>query len=176
MKADNDIIKLALDDARARQTALVQLMYFTDQQALGLLRLYVTLGTASATAAVTGFSSNSWLPVEGSAALLACTTTFLAGSYFCFRAMRTAEVTLPGRGADFWKDALFANFNQAEIVSQYLDGLISGQHRDKATNKTSASALRLAKWAGISTPLVAIIVALLTVLTRHYHLSEYFSL
>ncbi len=48
----DDQLKVAIDDARARQAALLQSIYFNDQQALRLLRLYVTLGLAAAAGAI----------------------------------------------------------------------------------------------------------------------------
>src|SRR5690606_29655615 len=100
---DTDQLQVALDDARARQTALLQLIYFTDQQAMSLLRLYVTIAVATATGAATGFAPNSWIPMAASIGLTVVSIALLVGCYFCFQAMKTAELALPGRGADFWK-------------------------------------------------------------------------
>ena len=48
-----DKLKLALDDIRARRKALLDLIVLADQQAMGYLRLYVTLGLATASGAAT---------------------------------------------------------------------------------------------------------------------------
>ena len=53
-----DKLKLALDDIRARHKAVYDLIVLTEQQALSFLRLYVTLGLAAASGAVTGIVGN----------------------------------------------------------------------------------------------------------------------
>lgn len=41
--------KLVIEDARTRHAAVVNLIYFTDSQAMNLLRLYVTVASAFGT-------------------------------------------------------------------------------------------------------------------------------
>ena len=49
---NSDLLKIALEDARARSTALLQLIFLTDRQAMALFRLYVTIGMAGLSAGV----------------------------------------------------------------------------------------------------------------------------
>jgi len=162
----NDELKLVLDDARHRQAAMLQLIYFTDQQALGLLRLYITLGIAAATGAVAILAPGSWLPPSASLALAASALALQIGCYFCFRAMRTAEISLPGRGADFWKAALASECRLRDVMDQYLEDLEEGQGRDQLTNRQSAKALARAKLAGPAAAALALAVFIVSLAAR----------
>ena len=97
-----DEMRFALDDARQRQAALLDLIYSIERQAGSLLSLYVTLGLASASAATAILLGTIKVPAAVGFGLLAAVVTLLIGSWFCFGAMKSALVGLPGRGADFW--------------------------------------------------------------------------
>lgn len=149
---------MAVDDTRARHTALVQLIQFQDQQAVGLLRIFVTIGSAAAAGAVAGFSPQAWLPNAAIGALIAIVLCTLIGSLFCFRAIRSARITLPGRWADFWQTAIdHWEQDSREVILSYLKELSKAQEDDKKTNEITAQELARARVVGISTPLVAFV-------------------
>lgn len=160
---NDDYLKVALDDARARQTALLQLIYFTDQQAMGLLRLYVTIGLAAAAGAAAGLGPEAWLPKAVSIGLGFAAAALTIGCFFCFLTMRTAQVGLPGRGPEFWRTAMELS-DLDHVVAQYLEELEAGQRRDRETNRRSGKSFERAKWAGISAPALALIAGLVTAL------------
>ena len=62
------------------QFTVVALIYFTDQQAMSLLRLYVTLSIATVSGAAAGFSGMSSIPLTAAWALLASTIVFVIGA------------------------------------------------------------------------------------------------
>ncbi|NKM99455.1 hypothetical protein [Rhizobium leguminosarum] len=96
MKIDD--LKIALDDVRARQTALVNLIIFTDQKAMAVFRLYVTLGIAAGAAGAASFFRNDALLEFARWAMVATACWLALGALFCFRAMSRASINLPGRG------------------------------------------------------------------------------
>ncbi|MGH6736339.1 MAG: hypothetical protein ACRECX_09710 [Methyloceanibacter sp.] len=159
-----DQLKLAIDDARHRQIALLDLIYSTDTKALGLLRLHVTIGMAAAAGAVAGFTSTSSIPKSVAVGLIAAVVALFVGCVFCFRSMRSAKVSLPGRGADFWKAALDNKVTVPVIADQYLSELANGQERDRETNRVTARDFAIAKWAGIVSPALALVTGLLSLL------------
>lgn len=156
-----DALKMAIDDARVRQAAVLQLIYFTDQQALGLLRLYVTLGLGAVAGTAAGLGPDAVIPRAAAMGLAGAALVLFVGCFLCFRAMQSAQLTFPGRGADFWRAALFASehVELCGIVKQYLEDLTIGQTRDRETNKRTAAALKHAKWAGLAAPATALIMA-----------------
>jgi len=163
----DDEFKLVIDDARHRQTALLNLIVFTDQQALGLLRLYVTIGVAAATGAAVGFVGNDAIPFVVAGGLAGVVIALFVGIIYCYRAMQTAEIGLPGRGADFWKAAIGQpDITYADAVSQYLSELENQQARDRHTNGITAGALKRAKWAGAAALAVALAAGLIGLLVR----------
>jgi hypothetical protein len=161
----SDEVKLALDDVRARQIALLQLIYFTDQQAIGLLRLYVTVGVAAATAASAGFSGNSSITMAAAVALSVVALLLLIGCLYCYRAMATAKIGLPGKGPEFWTWALdHPDVNLSYVVSQYLEQTRAILEQDRDTNRVTANALKRAKQLGAAALAAALLVALVSCL------------
>lgn len=95
-------MRFAIEDARTRHEAVVNLIYQTDQQAVSLLSLYVTLVLATSSGFVGTLVTPSVVPSGFAAPLLVATLGFVAGAYMCFRTLQTAMLNLPGRQAKFW--------------------------------------------------------------------------
>lgn len=158
--------RFALDDARQRQAALLNLIYSIERQASDLLRLYVTLALAAASAATASVVTKSSILSVLGAPLLAAVFALSIGSWFCFRAMKSAPVCLPGRGADFWIWAQDTRITFEDAAKAYLTELKDRQTRDQRLNRLTAEDLAMAKRIGIATPIIAIIVAALTEAAR----------
>lgn len=156
---NHDHLKFALDDARTRQAALVELIYSIERQAAGLLRLYVTLGLTSASAGTAILFGTFAAPRAVGFGLLGVVATLLAGSWCCFRAMKSASICLPGAGAEFWEWANHEHNSFEKVAAAYLENLREKQKRDVKLNKSTASSLAMAKRLGVLTPLVALAVA-----------------
>ncbi len=157
-----DELKFALDDARCRQAALVALMYSIDRQAESLLRLYLTLGLASASAGTAILLGKIPIPPPIGVGLLASVVTLLLGSWHCLRAMRPASITLPGRGAEFWIWAQHDDVKFSDAAAQYLKELKDSQNCDRKLNQTCATSLR---WAKLMAPLTLILALALLALS-----------
>jgi hypothetical protein len=167
-----DDLKIAIDDARHRHLALVNLILFTDQKAMAVFRLYVTIGIAAAAAGIAGFFRDDHLLVFARWSLLASAVTLALGAYFCFKAMSRANINLPGRGAEFWQWALDDRVSLRDAVTAYLKELESRQTSNRALNERTAAELDRAVKMGISTPAVAVVVGLLALLPQAIGFSE----
>jgi hypothetical protein len=156
-----DKLKLAFDDMRVRHKGLLDLIVLTDQQALGLLRLYVTLGAAAASGAVAVLSGETVIWTSASIAFAAATVVFLVGAIFCFRAMGMATVGLPGRGADFWMWAFDPHIDIADIRASYLSEVELSLAINRKLNASTARELAIAKKCGIVAPAITGLVGLI---------------
>ena len=156
-----DLFKVGLDDARARHAAVVNLILFTDTQALGLLRLYIPLGIATASGAVASFSKNPTIPVAAGVALAAATVCLIVASWLCFRAMATTKINLQGRGAEFWEWA--ADQSASDTFRHYMQNLKAKQAENNKLNARTARMLDFAKKCAIASPAFAAVAGSIAV-------------
>lgn len=156
---EKDDWKIALEDARARHGALVNLIYFTDAQAVNLLRLYVTIASASAAGSIASFAGNlSAMPLAVGWGLLVATILFVVGAYYCFLAMAPASINLPGRDAEFWIWAMRDDIDRIDVFREYLENLKAKTPRNQMVNIKGSSNLNHAKRLGMAAPLFALAV------------------
>src|SRR4051812_44797217 len=94
--------RTAIEDARARQSARIALIATNHAKAYALLRIYMTVGTATASGAIALLTSQTPRAALGWA-LFAATAVTVAGAAACLAAMRAGDIGLPGRDADFWQ-------------------------------------------------------------------------
>lgn len=156
--------RIVFDDARARHASVVALIMAKEVRALALLRIYVTIGVAAAAGAIGVFftsPSAATLPRPAGWALVAVVFTLSAGSFACFRAMRSDPVNLPGRLGDFWLGAIDPARSTAEVLTAYLTNLNSKSDQNDELNKRLAKWLDWAKWAGMLTPIAALLTGVL---------------
>lgn len=154
---DKGFAKLAIEDVRARHGAIVALIYFIDTQALGLLRLYVTLASGFAAVAVSVFSQQENGFGALVAAVLAATASLVVASYFCLLAMKSSTINLPGRDADFWVWAGHPDVAEGDVVPAYFKELQAKIDMNRAVNVTGARHLWRAKLVGMFTPVLALL-------------------
>jgi len=153
---ERDELKIAVEDARARQTALVQLMYFLDTQAMNFLRTYITIEAAVVSAIVVAIS-NAWpFKVELLGSLFGLFGSILVGSFFCFRTMRTVTIILPGRGPEFWTWALDKEISHDEVALAYLQSLEGSINENRRINEASSKELDRARFCGLLSPFIAL--------------------
>jgi hypothetical protein len=154
-------LKIVLDDVRARDLALLNLITFTDRQAMALFRVYVTVGAATAVAAASGFLGvDPLLHFAGpSTAIIALTLAFAC--YFCLRAMVPADIGLPGRSAEFWQWTVDDRVLVEDVLAYYLNQAKAAQDQNRKTNEKGATALAWAKRLGIVAPVAGLLVGAL---------------
>ena len=142
--------KIILDDIRARDVALLNMLLATDRQAVSLFRVYVTMAAALVSAAVAGVLKQGhtvdvWLTsgvvIAASGLALAC--------WLCIRAIRTAQVGMPGKGAEFWLWARREDVNEDVALDAYLSQSLAAQDINLEVNRRSSSCLRKAKRVGV---------------------------
>lgn len=142
--------KIMLDDIRARDVALQNMLLATDRQAVSLFRVYVTLAAAIISASVAGIMRDdslidSWVLIgvglTASGLALAC--------WFCIWAIRTAKVGLPGKGAEFWQWARRDDIEDDVALDAYLAQTLEAQSVNLEVNRRSSSCLRKAKRLGV---------------------------
>ncbi|WAP67209.1 hypothetical protein [Jiella pelagia] len=137
--------KFAIADANERLKALIDLTKFNDTQAMGLFRLYVTLGVTAlgaAAAIAPAWGSAGWAAVVG---LTLFGISILVGAIQCHRAMIPGDVPFPGRDAKWWmavRDSETWSFEAA--LDEYIDD--AAIRRDKFLALHIAAAGRLT-WA-----------------------------
>lgn len=151
-------LKIVLDDVRARDVALVNLITFTDRQAMALFRVYVTVGAATAVAAASGILGVDPLLHFAGPSTAAIALTLALACYFCLRAMVPTEIGLPGRPAEFWQWSIDERVHLEDVLSYYLDQAKAVQDRNRKTNKRGAAALTWAKRLGIMAPAAGLLV------------------
>ncbi|WP_267423178.1 hypothetical protein [Methylobacterium sp. GC_Met_2] len=157
-----DLTKLALDDVRVRQKALLDLILFQDQQAMGLLRLYVTLGIAAASGSLaTIFSNEAWKSALG-AGLLVAVAPLSLGTAYCFRATWAASIGFPGREPNFWQWASHPDIEEGGVREAYLAQLSDSMEVNHGLNAKCATLIKWAKLCGALTPAVTVFIGLVT--------------
>jgi hypothetical protein len=124
---------------------------------MALLRLYVSLGIATASSAVAGFSGVVVISHPLAWAFAAATVSLLFGARHCLRALRTTRLSLPGRTADFWQWALQSDVSRRDVLGAYLKDSADRHATNEAINHKASKALTWAKRRGASTPLVAMV-------------------
>jgi hypothetical protein len=167
---EKDDWKIAIEDARARQTALVGLIYFTDTQAMGLLRLCVTIGTATASGAIAGLTATaaaaSIIPRPAGWALASATLALLVSAWYCFKAMSTAKISLPGRGAEWWLFVATSKIDRTEALTNYLKNLAEKHSVNRGVNENTAGALSKAKLWSIASLPIALLIGVIAIRYR----------
>ncbi|MER9091530.1 hypothetical protein NKI34_10430 [Mesorhizobium sp. M0700] len=155
MKAD---LKTILDDARARDTALINLIIFTDRQAMALFRVYVTVGAATAVAAASGLLGVDPLLHFAGPSTAAIALVLAVACWFCLRAMVPSDVGLPGRAAEFWQWTTDELISEEHVLRAYLQQTKAVQDVNRATNERGAIALSWAKRLGIAAPIAGLAI------------------
>lgn len=154
-----------LDDLRARNHALVELIKFTDQQAMVLLQMYAGVGVAAGAGALAALTSDILLlQALGWAGLFAVAPLFV-GCIYCLRATMVDSFVLPGRGADFWHWASQDAVEHGEAFEAYFVSQIQAQEMNRAVNATTAGALKRAKYCALWATFGAVPVAGIALLT-----------
>lgn len=155
--------RVIIEDARMRQAAVVALIGAIDSQAMRLMRLYVTLGVASAAAGIgTLFAKEPALPAALGWALLGGTASLGAGMWLCFRVMKPGPISLPGRRPDFWLWAMRDDVASDDVLRAYLQNLSEKIAQNDRVNKAMASQMKWAKLAGLLAPAIAIVIGVAT--------------
>jgi hypothetical protein len=153
-------LRFAIEDARTRHEAVVNLIYQTDQQAVSLLSLFVTLALATASGFVGSLVKPPVVPAGFTVPLLVATLGFLVGAYMCFRTLETAMINLPGREAKFWTWANGEGVTGEMAFGSYLENLQSKTDQNNKLNATTSKSLRWARRFGIAAPLLSLLVAM----------------
>lgn len=146
-----------IEDARTRHAAVISLMYAIDIQAIALLRLYVTLGIATASGTIAGLGPSALFPWPAAWALGGGTAVLVAGAAFCLRALKPARINLPGRNPEFWIWAVSAEVEREAVLRSYLDNLHAKGAVNSDINLRAARALTWAKRCGAVAPLGALL-------------------
>lgn len=154
---DGTDFRTIIEDARARHSAVVALIYFTDTQAMNLLRLYLTVGIATVSGAAALLPRTDTLHFVGYA-LAAASVVLVIGSGFCMRAMQSGLVNLPGRPADFWSWAIRPDVDHRLAITEYLKNLEEKGALNDALSARNAWALTYAKACSVVTPCIAFAV------------------
>jgi hypothetical protein len=161
---NSEELRFAIEDSRTRHEAIVALIYWTDQQAMALLALYVTLGLATAGGFIFGITQESMLPPALLASLFAATVMLTLGALTCFYAMQTAVFNLPGRQAEFWLWADSPKIKVDDAYREYLRNLQNKHGLNDGVNFQTSLALRRARMLGVFTPVSALIAGFVVVL------------
>jgi hypothetical protein len=149
-------LRFALDDARRRHSAVVDLLAANDRQALGFLQLYVALagGALSGGAAIV-LSTTNTLPKALGYGLLGFAAPVILGAMFCMAAVWPSKISLPGRKPDFW---VWANEVTAETAYlAYLENLAVKEAQNTRLNFRLSRLMTCAKALGVAAPIIALI-------------------
>lgn len=160
MQLSPEDMRFAMNDARERHKALVDLIGRIDQQALSMLQLYVTLAGAALTGAGVIFLSpqQPTYPHAVGVGLTTFSVLLIVGTAFCVAAIWTASVNLPGRDAEFWLWAAEDGVTAEMVYSRYLSNLAERGSLNRALNVRMSNLMSAAKIAGMAAPLVGFFV------------------
>jgi len=156
-------LKIVLDDVRARNLALHNLILYNDRQAMDLFRLYVTIAVAGAAAALAGLFRDDELLRFMRWGVGAATIMLAIGAGLCLHAMAQVELGLPGRKAEFWQWALREDVPQEAAVAAYLDQSRAAEEKNYKINSAASDIYRYAKWAGVAAPIIGLVVGAVAV-------------
>ncbi|MGJ5203626.1 hypothetical protein [Bradyrhizobium sp. HKCCYLR20261] len=155
MALDLDALKFAVDDARRRHAAVVELIMVSDRQAMGLLQLYVALaGAAGSAAATILYSASATFPPFVGWALVGFACPLAIGSFFCLKVMIGADIGLPGRKPDFWLWAHEEGVTSEEVYVTYLKELGPKEKQNTNLNYRLGNWLQWAKYCAAAAPLL----------------------
>jgi hypothetical protein len=154
---DDADMRFAIDDARVRQKAVIDLINGSSDQALRLLGFYITLGLAATSGAIAGISATTSIPIAVAIALLSVLVPLVIGSYFCFQTIRPTSIALPGRDPEFWLWAHRSDVTRDVVFKAYLDNLNERMAANRRLNDNTSKALTRAKICGAVAPLVALL-------------------
>jgi hypothetical protein len=155
-----------IEDARTRHGAVVALMYSLDGQAIGLLRLYATLGIATASGALAGLGGTGSIITRPLAlGLLFAAVVLVIGAVLCFIVLRSIRINLPGRDPDFWQWAMHPGVDRSQVLAKYLENLKEKAIDNLSRNAFSSRALKWAKMCGAGAPAIALLTGLVAL---HY--------
>jgi hypothetical protein len=152
--------RFAIEDARTRHAGMLELVAATDQQAMSLISLYVTLGLATASGFVASIAHDGAIPDVLTFPLLGATIMFVLGTYNCFKTLETARVNLPGRTADFWLWASSDKITSVKAFQEYLTVLQSKHALNDSLNLNCALSVRKARQYGLAAPVVAVAIGI----------------
>lgn len=152
---DEDAWKFSCEDARHRNAAIVSLIKSADDRAFEILKLYLTIVSAALPAAsVIFFTTGTAIPKAFGFALAGLAIPLIIGAAFCFRALWTDDLSLPGRDVEFWQWAQHPEVDIKTVYSHYLDGLRNAQDANRALSDKMSTRLTKAKLAGAIAPLL----------------------
>ncbi|MBS7545117.1 hypothetical protein [Ancylobacter oerskovii] len=154
------LFEVAIEDARERRNAVIDLIKSQDQQAIALLTGYCTLSVACASGAVAAFTFNSPSANYFLSAMLGAFCALMLGNMFCYLVLKSSDVVLPGREAGFWKWAAENNVGQSEVLAQYLASYHETDAENDAVNQACSKWLQWARMSGIVAAPAASIAAL----------------
>jgi hypothetical protein len=165
---ERDDIRFAIDDARRRHAALVDLINNSDRMALGLMQLYVALASAaiSGTAAIYfGFGmtgSPGWLAWV----LLSLGVPLAIGAALCLAALWPSNINLPGQQMNFWQWAAHPDVAAENAFNTLLSHIAEGHTRNEKINRRVSRLMYAAKICGALGPLFALAMFLYGAMTR----------
>lgn len=154
-------LKIVFDDVRGRDAALLNVILASDRQAVALFRVFVTLVVALVSATVAAsLSSNvslTWGTIGGAVCAIG---GLCAACWQCIRAIRTANMALPGKRAEFWQWAMREDVDEETAVKAYLGQSKDAQDTNHKVNTQSAASLKLAKLMAVTAVALSAVVVL----------------
>jgi hypothetical protein len=157
-------LRFAVDDARRRHAALVDLIHALDRQALGFLQLYIALsgGALSGMVAILFTANSAGFPHMLGYFLYGFAMFTVIGAIHCVIAMWPAKINMPGHLPEFWIWADRDDVGAERAYRAYLNDLVCPALRNEKVNASMAWHLTRAKINGVIAPLAGIAIGLLS--------------
>ena len=154
-------LELALEDIRARQTAVVDHIRAFEGQALSLLGVSSALAVACISAVATVISQDSLLPIAAAWALGGAAASFAYGTFFSIRVMSSTEMGLPAKDGSFWTEAVLnpeSERSPSDILAGYIASSKNSTEQNEKLIKLLSRRLQHAR-AGIGLAPISALVA-----------------
>lgn len=157
-------MRFAINDARERHKATVDLIAGIDRQALSFLQLYVTLSGAAISGA--GFILLSNAPNYPRAlgiGLLGFALPLVIGAVLSIITIWPRDINVQGRDPDFWQWANSEQVTSDQVYRAYLDNLAIKASQNAKLNTQQSRLMLWAKVAGVVAPIVGLLAAALPI-------------
>ncbi|QRG07920.1 hypothetical protein EZH22_06020 [Xanthobacter dioxanivorans] len=155
MRVDQ-LLDAAVEDARERHKAVIELIRFTDQQAISLLNFHAALGVALVSGAAACLGKDPLVPAFVGIAFGAGAICFIAGAWCALKVQASATISLPGREPKFWIWAAHGEIGNDLVFEEYMNSLARGQIKNDEANIYGVKWLKRARACVFAAPIAAI--------------------
>lgn len=159
--------RFAVDDARRKHQAIVDLIAAGDRQAIGFLQLYIALAVAALSSGAAALLSQAVaVPRPISVGLIGFGLTIALAALATLVVLWPSNIRLAGREPEFWEWAEQNQVSMDQTLRAYLVQIGEDIAINRRTNARMGRAMLLAKCLGAMAPVIGAISGEAAILLR----------